>query len=448
MHIRIATWWDAVRSSYWFVPSLMVTGSIALAAGAVWVDRNYDLASVPLIGYFGSDNSGAAGVRDLLNAVAGGMISLAGVTFSITIVALSLASQQFGPRLLYNFMRDRGNQITLGTFIATFVYAIFLLRAADSTEFIPSLSVTIAIVLMLAAVAVLIYFFHHVSASLQADNVVAAVAEDLNDTIDRICDVDAPRSTDAGRAALQSDDAGAPEETIHIRSDRAGYIQSIDEPSLVDWAKTHDVTIRLHKRAGHFAVHDEVLAEYWPPRTLDEKAAAYPLKCFTFGNRRTHVQDLEFGMEQLVEIAVRSLSPSINDPFTARLCVDRIGEALAHLAQRGTPQPCWRDELNRLRLITNPTDFPGMVDVAFNQVRQNVLPHVSIIIRMLESIELTARFCSSAETRDPLLAQTKLIMQLAEREIKEPHDLAAVRDRFEEAQRQLQSRSKRDAPSV
>ncbi len=187
MRARLATLWNALMSSYWFVPALMVTGSILLALVSIWADYTFPMGQVPLIGRFGDSRPGAAGVRDLLNAVAGGMITIAGVTFSITIVALSLASQQFGPRLLYNFMRDRGNQLTLGTFIATFTYAVILLRITDDQGFVPSLSVTLAIAMMLAAVAVLIYFFHHVSASIQADKVISSVVGDLNDTIDRVC---------------------------------------------------------------------------------------------------------------------------------------------------------------------------------------------------------------------------------------------------------------------
>lgn len=434
MRVRLTTLWDSVRSSYWFVPSLMVTGSIALAVGAIWADRVYDLKAVI---HFVDTSSGVEGVRTLLNAVAGGMIALAGVTFSITIVALSLASQQFGPRMLYNFMRDRGNQITLGTFIATFVYAIFLLRAADSATFVPAMSVTVAVVLMLAAVAVLIYFFHHVAASLQSDNVVAEVVSDFYKTIGRTC---------AGRGRQQAGCMGVPPELAEmipsdqagrITSDRSGYIQSVDEPTLVEWACDHDLMVRLHKRAGHFAVDGEVIAEYWPGQALDDKAVGKVLKCFTFGRRRTSVQDLEFGMEQLVEIAVRSLSQSINDPFTARLCVDRIGQALCEFASSGTPSPAWRDEQDRLRLITHPPDFRGIVDLSFDQIRQNVLPHVSVIIRMLEAIERTARFCSTDAARQPLLRQARLIMQLAERNIEEPDDLGSVRERFLAAQRQL-----------
>ncbi|NLF30142.1 MAG: DUF2254 domain-containing protein [Planctomycetes bacterium] len=448
MRAREATLWDAVRSSYWFVPSVMVAGSIALAAGAIWADRTCNLAAVPLIGHFGDPQTGAAGIRDLLSAVAGGMITIAGVTFSITIVALSLASQEFGPHLLYNFMRDRGNQVTLGTFIATFVYVVILLRAADSEAFVPSLSATVAVALTLASVAVLVYFFQHVSASLQADNVVAAVAANLNITIGRTCGSGGRLSAGTECAVGESDGAAAPDEATGVQSDRSGYVQAVDERSLMEWAQAHDVTIRLRKRAGHFVVDGEVIAEFWPRRPIDDKAAGKLRECFVLGARRTYVQDLEFGIEQLVEIAVRALSPGINEPFTAILCVDRIGEAVVRLARQGTAEPGRRDEHGRLRLITDPPDFRGLVDTAFDQIRQNVVPHVAVMVRMLDVIAIAAQFCRGDETRGPLLRQARLILQLAERQVEEPQDLAAVRHRFEFAQLQLQPPDDRDAPPL
>ncbi len=153
-------------------------------------------------------------------------------------------------------------------------------------------------------------------------------------------------------------------------------------------------------------------------------------------------------MEQIVEVALRSLSPGINDPFTARICVDRIGQALTRFARMGMPEPGRRDEQGRLRLITNPPEFHCIVETAFDQLRQNVMPHVAVVLRMLETIELTARFCKTNERKDPLLCQARLIMQLAQRQVDEPHDLAAVRRQFESTQRQLLNGGETESPCI
>jgi uncharacterized membrane protein len=437
MRIRIATWWDALRSSYWFVPSLMVAGAFTLAIGAIWVDRNYTIVQAPLLGWLEA-SAGAVGVRDLLNAVAGGMITIAGVTFSITIVALSLASQQFGPRLLYNFMRDRGNQFTLGTFVSTFIYALILLRATDDEHFVPSLSATIAVLLTIVAIGVLVYFFHHVSASLQADNVVAAVALDLDATINRICDSGSRMSAGAG-CEVGPADVPMERDVKEVTGHKGGYIQAVDEQTLMELAIRHDLVIRVRKRAGHFASKHEVIAEFWPPRDIGKKDFAALADAFMYGTQRTHVQDLEFGMDQLVEVAVRSLSPGINDPFTARMCIDRIGEALAKLARSGTPLPGRRDDNGRVRIITHPPDFRGIVDAAFDQLRQNVWPHVAVAIRMLEAIERAGRFTQSPAQRDALRRQAQMLMRAGHDNVPEPEDRRDMQHRYEEALRTLEA---------
>lgn len=435
MWVRLAAIWESLRTSYWFIPSIMSAAAVVLAVAAIWLDHTWKVKGPWLENWVIA--SGPDGVRSLLNAVAASMITIAGVTFSITIVALSLASQQFGPRMLYNFMRDRGNQVVLGTFVATFLYSMILLRSVDGggdSGFVPDVAVGIGMLLTLASLGVLIYFIHHISASIQADNVVAAVMDDLNITLDRICGVDAMKEDDSGECDTEERPPPPLEGQCRpILSRHTGYVEAIAEEDLVRLAERLDVVIKLRKRAGHFMMRGQVLAEIAPPDKLDDESLATIRHAFLYGTKRTHVQDIEFGMDQLVEIALRALSPAINDPFTARMCVDHLGQAIARLARQGTQTAVLRDASGKVRVITDPPTFEGIVDTAFDQIRQNMWPHVAVAIRILEVIAAVAPFCRSDMHRGPLRKQADMVMRAAEREVQEPHDLEDIRTRYEAA---------------
>lgn len=206
---RLFTMWESVRVSYWFVPSLMAVGSLVLGFAMPEVDRAVPDRWMARVGWLYTGS--AEGARELLSVIAGSMIGVAGVVFSITVVALALASNQFGPRLLRNFMRDLSNQVVLGTFIAVFLYCLLILRQVHGENgsrnaFVPQLSMLLAVVLAVAGLGVLIYFIHHMAASIQAPNVVAAVATDLRNAIDELYPQklgDAPANDQAGQAAVQ-----------------------------------------------------------------------------------------------------------------------------------------------------------------------------------------------------------------------------------------------------
>jgi uncharacterized membrane protein len=187
MKTLLLKYWDRLRSSLWFLPAAMACLAVALAVSAVELDKAVADDWLQRLSWIYS--GGAEGASLLLGTVAGSMIAIAGTVFSMTLVALSLASSQLGPRLLRNFMRDRSNQVVLGTFVATFVYCLLVLRTirrADEVAFVPHLAVSIGVLLAIASVGVLIYFIHHISVSIQADQVVARVGRVLEDGIDRL----------------------------------------------------------------------------------------------------------------------------------------------------------------------------------------------------------------------------------------------------------------------
>ncbi len=187
MFTKLITFWERLHGTFWFLPTIMVILAIILAATMIYLDQRIPLDEQDIFDWLGTNS--AEGARSFLSTVAGSMISVAGVTFSITLVALSQTSSQYGPRLITNFLRNRGNQIVLGTFIATFVYCMLVLRTIRGTEefaFVPHIAVTIGMVLAILSVGVLVFFIHHISTSLQAETIVTNIGHDLEASIARL----------------------------------------------------------------------------------------------------------------------------------------------------------------------------------------------------------------------------------------------------------------------
>jgi uncharacterized membrane protein len=404
--------------------------ALCLALGSIVLD----LATTERSGW--AYGGGPDGARAVLSAIAASMITVAGVAFSVTIVALTLASQQFGPRLLRNFMRDRGNQVVLGTFIATFTYCLIVLRTirSGSAEFVPHVSVTIGILLALASLGVLIYFIHHAAVSIQAPEVIAMVAGDIQDGIERLF----PEKL--GCAAKEEHDDLSEEiaKNFEVRGDvttarASGYLQSINEDKLMEVAEKNDLVLLLKLRPGDFVVPDGELAKSQPCGRVTDSMKNEIRGAFIFGTQRTHLQDLEFSIEQLVEVAVRALSPGVNDPFTAINCIDHIAAALCVLAQRSFPSPLRRDETGKLRVIAKPVSFEGIVHAAFDSIRQYGRSSAAVTLRLLDAIARIARCAQREADREALLSQALMIERGSHEGLSEERDRLAVEERFKKA---------------
>lgn len=411
MRTRLSYTWEQLRASYWFIPMAIVASAVILAAALTSVDRTIERIWVQPNGVIYP--GGPAEASTLLSTIAGSMITVVGVTFSITIVTLSLASSQFGPGLLRSFMRDTGTQVVLGAFVAIFVYSILVLHAIDSADsqvFVPRISVSTALLMAVSGLGMLIYFINHVSSSIQAENVIAAVGGDLDEAIDALFPVPganeypAPVPAGAAPAPTGVDRPGHP-----IPAAQTGYLQAVDEDALMDLAGRRDLVVRLLYRPGDFVVEGSDLVIVWPGDGADEEVINRIDEAFIIGAARLRLQDVEFAVDQLVEIAVRALSPGINDPFTAIACIDRLGASLAHLAERDIPPAHRYDERGSLRLIHDAVTFAGIVDAAFNQIRQNGRSSAPISMRLLESIAIIAARAQTGEQRDALRRQADMI---------------------------------------
>jgi len=427
-----------IDSSFWFVPGLMIVGAIALSFVMVELDRFLDGQSVDMSAWL--YNATPDGARQLLMTVASSIITVTSLVFSMTLVALTLASQQLGPRLLENFMRNKANQVVLGFFVATFVYALLVLRTiseVDGAQFVPPTAIAMAIAMSIASFAILIFFIHHVAESIQADAVIASVSENLERLI---------RSSfgarDDARATNNADAAGGwpadfDAKAMPVCGDTSGYIQTLDLDALRSLAMESRFRIRLDCRPGHFVVAGCPLAFVAGDGELPDDLHKRILGTFVFGPKRTPAQDVEYEIRVLAEIAVRALSPGVNDHYTAITCVDRLTAALAPILRRRIPNGDIPDDEGRIVLRTLPPDFRGMLDAAFNDIRQSAVKNAAVTIRLLESLSVLARQCTGDDHREDIGRHVEMVARAAEAFIFEPNDRADVEARLETARGNL-----------
>lgn len=429
MPLRLLHALRSLRTSYWFLPTVMAGTAVALALALAAVDRRVSTDWVDGIGWLYS--GGPDGARAVLSTLAGAVLSTAGVVFSITIAALSLASQQMGPRLLRNFMRDTGNQVVLGTFISTFVYCLLVLRTvrgeAEGQAFVPQIAVTVGVVLGLASLGVLIFFIHHVATSIQAPIVVAAVGQELAEHVDRVFRPGEPRDDEEARTP---GDFG--EDAVVVASPGDGYVQAIDEGGLIEVADRHGLWIRIDRRPGHFVQRGAAIARIDGGDGVDEEICREVARRFVLGAQRTDEQDVEFAVDQLAEVAVRALSPGINDPFTALACLDWMGAGLGRAAAGTAPRPERRGEGGRVRIsYESPIDFAGLVDAAFNPVRQYGRTSPMVLVRMLETIEaILHRVRGDAGATAVLLRHAGMVHRAGRDAFHEPLDVDDLEARY------------------
>lgn len=363
-----------LRASYWFVPALLAVLSIFMAGALIRVDLAVGDAWVSDITWLGVNE--AEGARSILATVAGSMITVAGVTFSLMLLAVSHATAQIGPHLLGAFMRDRGNQVTLGTFISTFLYCMMLLRSvhgsegADAAPFIPHIAVNGALVLAGLSVTVLIYFIHHVPQSINVTNVTARVGDDLVKSIESLY----PREIGEGEPDERSAGQAAPLERAKTLclEEEGGYVRVVDDETLMESARENGLVIELLKRPGEFALKGEPLMRVSPEHATDE-ALETKLRCsLSFGAERTPNQDVLLPVQQLLEIVGRALSPGVNNQYTAVLAIHQLGRGLREMLARRVPEAGRMDSDGVVRIIAEPVDHERFLDAVLGPLHQYV----------------------------------------------------------------------------
>ncbi len=418
---------EHLRSTLWFVPAVLALGAAVLAEGSIWMDAHFQsaLARLPVL-YPG----GLEGGRQVLTTLAGSMVSLTTISFSVMMVVLTLASNQFGPRVLRNFTADRFYQIVLGVFVATFAFCLLSLGHLSSTDSpsaaVPRLTITLGLVMALGSLATLIAFIHHVARSVQASQIVLRAHQETCRTISLMY----PAELGADEPAENENPADArtyaERDPDHvIESACAGYIQAINLEAVLDFARTHDLVIELPVKPGHFIAQGTTLARLHglPPESLpDEELDATGRSWIILGPERTGEQDIQYGVRQLTEIGVRCLSPGINDPVTAVACIDYLTENFIALARRAFPSPTRYDDADQLRAVVRRDGFAEIADAAFDNLRHYGRGHPEVMQRLATAVATVAPHLRRAADR--AWAQRTLESLQAETE-----HLAAERDR-------------------
>jgi uncharacterized membrane protein len=423
---KLRYWWQEVRSSFWFVPAVIVLGAVGLATVLIAIDVAVELPFVdkwPLL--FGT---GADGARGLLTTVASAMITVAGVVFSITIVALSLTSSQYTSRVLRNFMRDRINQGVLGVFVGIFAYCLVVLRAirgGDEGAFLPVLAVLVGLILSFVGIAFLIFFIHHISVSIQASSIVAEVTRETIAAVDQLfprqLNEDSDEDTDKDLVRFLTEQAWSA-----CPARETGYIESVNADALLALARDSGTIVRMEHGIGEFVIEGAPLISIADQAALDEKMGKALNAAYVISEHRTVQQDVGFGIRQLVDIALKALSPGINDTTTAVMCVDYLTAIFVRLADRRITMSHRLDQ-GELRVIVRGTSFESLLAEAFDGIRQNAKGNVAVLLRMLEALQTIASQAASPQRRWAVGEQVQWIAELAERTIDSRYD----RERFE-----------------
>src|SRR6201982_2366283 len=428
----LASHWrrEALRTSLWFVPSLEVLVAIGLFIGTLAADRAAYRGDFTLPGWVISGSADAA--RQILTAIAAAIITVVGGVFSIILVTLTLASTQFGPRMLRNFIRDRGTQVTLGTFVATFVYAVLVLASigiGTHGEFVPHVGVTVTLGLMVADLAVLIYFIHHTAVSIQLPQVIASIAADLAEAIREQGSGNPEPHPKAGPTAAQlvrrAEEGGAV-----LLAPVSGYVQFIRHQNLVRLATEADAVINLEHRPGHFIVRGHRFGTVWPPEAAPLVRQGMS-RAHIIGPQRTLTQDVSFGFDQLVEIAIRALSAAVNDTFTALTCIDWLGENLCKIVAPWDPARGHPGGRGFIRVIAAEPSYDRLVQRSFEKLRQSSLGQPAVMIRLLDALARIMAETTSEGQRRVLLEQAAMINRACERSVPEASDRADIQRRYE-----------------
>jgi uncharacterized membrane protein len=431
MNIKLSNIWEYLRSSLWFIPIIMTALSIALAFGLLHVDEILKEEKLTYSIWFYT--GGADNARAILSTIASSMITVAGVVFSITIVALSLSTTQFGPRLLRTFMKDTSTQLTLGSFVASYIYCLVVLRNVithNDADRIPNLSVAFALILTIINILVLIYFIHHVSTSIQAESVIRRVSTELYASMDRVFPEELGSGTEEDHLEQHLDLSGRTI-TTHVAHDEDGYIQAIDSDALWKLILKADLVMELNVKPGDHVVKGSpfcILHSTIPvPDELKKEIAG----TIIVGYYRTSEQDMEFSVDQLSEIALRALSPSLNDPFTAIACINRLCSAMCRLTDRKFPSPYRKDEQGVLRLVSRRTPtFVSLFSAAFDKIRRNAENNAAVLTHLTWAMKVIFERARTDAQRRIIMQQADLLYESVMRSIETPHDRKTMLEHY------------------
>jgi len=438
MFMRLRSVWNDLTSSFWFIPILFILVAFAGANLSIFIDASIDIDPPGFFQHILPNDVDSA--RSVLSTISGAMIGVAGTVFSITLVALTLASSQFGSRLLRNFMHDRTNQVVLGSYIATFVYCLLVLNAVNEgtgAVFVPEISILISILVAVANIILLIIFIHHISVGIQADKVISDISTTLNTNLDTIFP-DEVQGDEVLEDVLDREELRKGyDQRYAVRAPRSGYLQYLNYDTTLSAAKDGDLLIIVNFRPGDHLVFDSSVMEVCYNGDLPEKSIKRLETAFLVGKVRTPYQDAEFSIHQMVEIAVRALSPGVNDPYTAITCVDNLTSTMCHLTRVKFPLMYRSDEDMKVRVVADVLTFEGMLNASFNQIRQFAGASPAVLIRLMESLVTIHKFTRTDQQKQAVQKHMKMVFRMAEHSFVEESDLIDLKERIKAIVRDL-----------
>lgn len=421
-----------LRSSYWFLPLIITAAAAALGAGLLTIDSRVSIDPPNAIGWLYPETPD--GARALMSAIIGSMVTAISVTFSVTIVALTVAAEHFGPRVVNNFVRHTSAQLVLGTFLGTFTFAVLVLGAigddAGGTS-VPKLASIGAVALVLLSIGALIYYIQDISGSVHVGRIAAEVAAEMTDTVRRL--------QETGHEAEDGEDViipAPPAGTFPVPALETGYLQRIDFAQLVRIAERRNAQIWIRREPGSFVLAGTPIAVVRASANGGDLAREIGQTC-VIGTDRTNWQDVEFPLKQLVEIALRALSPAVNEPFTASTCIDRLTQGLAEIARAAPPRTVWRGADGCPRVFSQSQPFTMLVRAAFEPIRIFAGANPAIYVRLLDSLGELALVAQRDEDRAALARLAVVIRRQAARHMTEADDRAYLESRYAGATQNL-----------
>ncbi len=401
---KIYNYWQILRGNLWFVPALISIAYLIFTMGLYYIESWYlqDIGMSAIL--FGGS---AEDAKSLTITLLSSMITTATLAISITMVVLSLAASQLGPRLIRTFMSDQWTKLFIGMFfgaiIACFALAM-ILHDADLGAYTPRLTITLVFVISFTNMFVLLGFVHHVAQSSIADRVIRRVSEDLNNSLGRLTkDKDEEEENSIVDGSDWPKDFDHKDQAIHF--DRSGYIQHINYGEILEIAEEEGLYVHIEFHAGHFLIEGENGVRVYPRHKVSNEIAKKIRGGFIIGNTPTPTQDIEYSIRHLVEIALRALSPGINDNFTAISVLDRLSAAMAILFRKKTPAE-WRcDSHGRVRIWGKQADDADIIFSAFDQIRHNAREKPDIIFHILKKLKTLSTLARTDRQKEGLKEQ-------------------------------------------
>ena len=379
-----------IQASFWFIPTFYGVGAFLAAILTLIIDRTVIQGEAVVLPYFFFATYDTS--VTILSTLVSSMLTMTTITFSTIMVVLTTYLSNFSPRTLQNFITDRITKRVLGIFVGGIIYFIILLLLIEqsSQDDVVYLSPVFAVIYAIVCVAYFVFFIHHVSNWILVGNLIQHITTNTLATIDRtFLDFE-----EANQGNIASWDSWELDEIkmknpISIRSTKSGYLQNIDLPDLISTATRQDFIIRLERDIGEYVDEGTVIFSYWS--SADQAPNEQNLlNTLSLGTERTTDQDIEYGIQKLVEIALRAISPGINDPNTAINCINRLGRVLSRLGQKHIPHPLYHDAQKNLRVITNPITYDTYLYKSFYQIRHYAKEDVSVLGSILHSLVLAA----------------------------------------------------------